>query len=246
MKPKRISQWAILASFFALVLISCRDGDSSASKDSGTNVTESTVVPRPVRTREEWEARSEKGEVDAMVELARILVEDSRLKSNATQAVVWAEKAADLGSADAEWLLSELYEAGRGVQSSSEKSFQHALIAAKGGHPQAQYEVGLKYATGRGVTKDKAASVTWFGMSATQGVTIAQFNLAQRFEHGEGTLSNRVMALGFYRLAAEGKDGIADAARSAARLESELSASDREAAQEWLRGFQSLAKTRPK
>ena len=123
----------------------------------------------------------------------------------------WFGKAADQGNADAQFILGEMYAAGRVVKSEPE-AVRLFRKAADQSHAAAQYNLGVMYASGRGVTLDSVVAGRWYRRAAEQGNADAQYNLGQYYEFGYGVKKDEAEAARWYRKAADQGDARAQAA----------------------------------
>ena len=114
----------------------------------------------------------------------------------------WYRKAADLGSAQAQFYLGGMYETGRRVLRDYKRAAQWYHQAAMQGHVMAQVTLGYMYETGRGVAPDYQRAITWYRKAADQGSAMAQYNIGTLYENGEGVVRDEVMAAQWYRKAA--------------------------------------------
>lgn len=81
----------------------------------------------------------------------------------------WYRKAAERGSADAQFKLGTLYERGDGVTQNNEQAVTWYRKAADQGNLYAQNNLGHMYMGGRGVPKDHAQAMFWYEKAANQG-----------------------------------------------------------------------------
>ncbi len=90
-----------------------------------------------------------------------------------SERLVYLQKSADLGNADAQYELAESFCTGEWLDGretvDQTKSFTLYKKAAEQGHPEAQYELGWAYLKGEGTPVDKAAAEVLFTKSADQG-----------------------------------------------------------------------------
>jgi hypothetical protein len=135
---------------------------------------------------------------------------------NAAREVPPLRRAAERGSAGAQYQLALRYANGEGVPQDAEEAVRWYRRAAEQGLAPAQYQLGLRYTNGDGVTKDFAEAVNWYRRAAQQGVAFAQFNLGVRYANGQGVERDPVLAYMWFSLAAQGLLGQeADTARQA-------------------------------
>lgn len=159
-------------------------------------------------------------------------VEVRRLVPNYASMLVWAQRAAEGGDADAQHLLAECYVYGHGVPKDSMKAAQWYLAAAQNGNVRAQGCIADRLLEGDGIVADAQAAVEWYHLAAENGLAYAQRRLAQCLEEGVGCARDYVQARDWYVRAAEenagsgyrGADACLGAARCCAMLGDEAAA----------------------
>ena len=115
----------------------------------------------------------------------------------------WYRKAADLGSAQAQYYLGGMYENGRRVPQDYGRAVQWYRQAANQGHAKAQVTLGFMYENGRGVPQDYTQAAAWYRKAADQGYAMAQFNMGTMYENGRGVPKDDALAALWYRKAAD-------------------------------------------
>ena len=119
------------------------------------------------------------------------------------------------GDGGAEYELSRMYAAGRGVQPSNRERWVWLKRAAEHGNVDAQYEIGIALRYGRGVIQDYEHAAKWLERAAQGGSPLAQFELGQMYRGNAGIGIDNVKAYIWLNLAAaQGVSG-ADTARDA-------------------------------
>ena len=118
-------------------------------------------------------------------------------------------KAAEKGSAAAQFNLGVLYDTGRGVPGDLGAAVTWYRKAAQQGFAEAQFNLAQMHRRGEGAERDAAEAVKWFLKAAKQGHVLAQFNLSIMYEHGAGVGKDDTKAADWCRKAAE--QGHADA-----------------------------------
>jgi len=99
-------------------------------------------------------------------------------------------RAAEQGSAPAQFYLSMMYNSGYGVPQNHAEAVKWLLKAAEQDIAQAQNNLGGMYNSGLGVPPDYAEAVKWFRKAAMQGDVAAQKNLAAKYVNGQGVPQN--------------------------------------------------------
>jgi TPR repeat protein len=119
------------------------------------------------------------------------------------RAVLWWQKAAERGNAEAQNNLGQAYEAGHGVTQDDRQAAYWYRKAAEQNHPTSQFNLGILYELGRGVPQDLARAAGWYCRAAEQGYAPAQLNLGIAYELGQGVPQDYAKAALWYREAAE-------------------------------------------
>lgn len=124
-----------------------------------------------------------------------------------TQAVVWLERAAKRGFAEAQIALAKAYEHGVFGDEHASLAYSWYQKAADQGHPEAQYTVANEYLTGESVMQDMNLAFDLFERSARQGHTAAQIAVGDFYYYGKnGLVRNVPLARDWYTKAANQKN----------------------------------------
>ena len=99
-------------------------------------------------------------------------------KGEFDQAAAILKKAAESGSAEAQYQLASLYRSGRGVPQDDAMAFKWMKAAAEQGHKNAQFNLAKMYLAGRGVALDADQARLWLRKAAAQGYEEASKLLA--------------------------------------------------------------------
>ena len=118
----------------------------------------------------------------------------------------WFRKAAEQGSAIAQYNLGFMYDAGEGVAANGAEAVKWYGMAANQGNVDAQFNLGLMYCKGDEVPKDGIAAVKWFRLAAAQGEAKAANSLGFMYNTGDGVPVDGVVAAKWYRLEKATKD----------------------------------------
>ena len=150
-------------------------------------------------------------------------------------AASWFDKAAEAGSAPAQYRLASLYEKGIGVPVDKSRAKSLYTKAADAGNPRAMHNLAVLLADGDG-HPDYAGAVTWFRKAAQYGVHDSQFNLAVLLGRGLGTPQNLVQSYQWFAVAAAASDS--DAEKKRDEVGTKLSANDLAVAKALAAAFQ--------
>jgi TPR repeat protein len=110
--------------------------------------------------------------------------------------------AAELGLAEAQHALGNVYLEGDGVPQSAREAAKWQYLAAIQDFAWAQLALGWSYGGGRGVPKDLEESARWFRRAAELGLAEAQYQLGLLYSRGLGVPADHVQAHKWFNLAA--------------------------------------------
>jgi TPR repeat protein len=113
------------------------------------------------------------------------------------------QRAADLGSADAQNHLGYLYEHGLGVPQDFAEAMTWYRKAADQGSPSGQIRIAGLYYQGLGVARDYGQAATWSRKAASQGYAVGERNLGMLYEKGLGVDKDYSQAMAWYLKAAD-------------------------------------------
>jgi TPR repeat protein len=111
------------------------------------------------------------------------------------------QRAADQGSAEAQYLLASLYRKGRGVVADDIRATQLLRQAGENRLLAAEIEYAIALFNGKGVHKDEAGAARLFLKAALDGNAVAQNRLARLLTIGRGVKQNHIEAAGWHLLA---------------------------------------------
>ncbi len=115
----------------------------------------------------------------------------------------WRDGAAK-GNPQAQFLLSNAYLEGIGVEKDVSRATQLLIQSAKGGYAPAQFNVGSDFFSGEAGVRDPAFAAAWWQKAAKQGMVGAQYNLGYLYHQGVGVEQDDKMARYWFELAARG------------------------------------------
>jgi hypothetical protein len=118
-------------------------------------------------------ARAERGDADAQLQLGIRYAEGDGVIQNDKEAAKWFALAAKRGLAEAQYRYGLALLQGRGVVQDYGAAFSWIEKPAKRGYASAQYSLGELYRYGTGTAVDKARAYLWFNLAAAQGVEAA-------------------------------------------------------------------------
>lgn len=95
-------------------------------------------------------------------------------------------RAADLGDAQAQYVVAQQYATGSGVFKDPAVAVSWYKLSAEQGHAEAQSALGACYLAGVGVAPDFRQALDWLQKAAEQGDAKAQWNIGSIFASGRG------------------------------------------------------------
>lgn len=103
-----------------------------------------------------------------------------------SEAVVWYQRAADLGDMNGQYWLAFMIGNGRGgIGANWNGAYPMMLKAAMQGHSDARFMLGFMFQSGQGVDQNMEQAATWYRLaSETRPNQKAQYNLAGMIENG--------------------------------------------------------------
>jgi localization factor PodJL len=206
---------------------------ATAPQPGGTRLSPVPIaapIAAPVATPERVTQLANAGNVTAETILGlRYLDGTGGTRADAGQAAKWLGEAAAKGQAVAQYRFGTLLERGQGVSVDPVKAVHWYTAAANQGNRKAMHNVAVAYAEGIGSRKDMAEAARWFSKAAALGLSDSQFNLAVLYERGDGVPVSLIDAFKWYGIAAA--QGDAESRQRLSVLQTQLSDSDRAAAQ---------------
>jgi localization factor PodJL len=155
--------------------------------------------------------------------------------ANPAEAFKWLSRAAQQGQAVAQYRLGTLYERGQGVAANAATAASWYEKAAAQGNRLAMYNLAVAMANKSLGRQNMPEAARWFSKAASLGLVDAEFNLAVLYERGDGVPQSLLDAYKWYMIAAAAGDN--GAQQRAAVLATQLSETDRAAAQKSAQGF---------
>ena len=147
---------------------------------------------------------------------------DSLIESDPKAALVWYEKAADFGDAEAAYIAAIMYAENFEIRPNSARAAKLMEQAAYGGIAGAQADYGLLVYQGAGAERSETGAADWFRKSAEGGDKEGQFLYAFTLAKGEGVTQNYEDA--YYWLLKSGESGIDDYDNDRRKLREKLEA----------------------
>lgn len=125
------------------------------------------------------------------------------------EAVGLLRRAAELGSADAQYDLGFFYMVGgNGIAKDKSQAVEWWRKAAAQGHVEARNRLAESYSDGRGVGKDGNEAVRQWRIAADRGNVSAMSSLGNAYFDGKGVTQDKAEGARWYRMAADRGDKI--------------------------------------
>jgi len=165
-------------------------------------------TPKPVQTRPASAPpildASEPVDPEAQTQLAARYAAGDGVPKDMAQALTWYTRAAEQGSAKAQWNVAVMHARGLGgTEKDEQRAARWHLKSAAQGFAPSQAALGLMYAGGLGVKKDASKAVALLQLAAMQGDMEAQYNLATMHEQGLDGEVNSAEAVAWFTQAAD-------------------------------------------
>lgn len=141
----------------------------------------------------------------SLEELSQLVPADWRavIAADPDVAIPWMERAAELGSGDAQITLGQWLLDGHGGQRDPKKALAWFLRAATQGHVMGMNMAGRCFDNGWGTEPDHFIAANWFRQAAHAGLDAGKYNYANLLAAGKGVPQNHVEAIQWYRQAAD-------------------------------------------
>ena len=117
-------------------------------------------------------------------------------------AMRWYQRAAEAGSAQAQFYLGLMHETGTNRTIDLAEATRWYSMAARQDHALAQYKYATALHFGHGVAVDSDTAAEWYEKAARNNIPQAAFNLGYMREHGQGGTKDIAAAADWYRRAA--------------------------------------------
>ena len=176
----------VVLSFFAIGCKSESNVPSSNAKSVKLNVSQT-------------ESDKKEKDIKHYIELAK-QYDAKKGKNNEIEAFKCWTKAAELGDAEAQYIVGLDYLVGVGVQQDLKAAHSWFLKSALQGNKNAQYRVGSMFEE---VLMNNDEAFKWYYKASQQGHRDAQFNLAHCYAKGKGVKKDVNQAFIWYKKSAE-------------------------------------------
>ena len=152
-----ICAWAVLCCYSSIILFSGCGTKSEPEQENNSKALESlpTTLLEPVTPADQ-------------LALAYKYYLGEKVAANHGRAAMLFRKAADNGSAEAQFALGCMFQNGQGVAQNYLDAAKWYLKSAQAGNANGQYLIGLSLKEGSGVPKDPIESYKWIHLAAQQ------------------------------------------------------------------------------
>jgi uncharacterized protein len=149
---------------------------------------------------------AEAGDVDVMLDLARVYLNSYSDDFDVDEAIKWLKKAADANSAEAMYRLGMLYYFGATGKRDFSQAFPWFQKAANLNHSRACFMLGEMYYSGLGVKTSYPLALKWYKKAAQLGDTEAMLAVGFMYQVGDGMPKNCAEAKRWYKMAWDNND----------------------------------------
>jgi TPR repeat protein len=174
------------------------------SPQSEEILTQSAAAPEPAVHQPQIEVPAIPAPAPAPAPSAQVTIADLHQAYDAKnygRSFEIAQKLAEEGDPDAQYLLGSLLADGNGPRQNDKEAYGWLLKAAGQGNKNAQARVGVMLRDGTGVDRNECDAFDWFKMAAAQSQRMAQYEVGTYYERGVcGTRRSIDGAKKYYRL----------------------------------------------
>jgi TPR repeat protein len=126
---------------------------------------------------------------DAQISLGKLYVKSNDVEK-ISEAALFFNRAAAKGNAEAQFLLSEMYEIGIGMPKDLDLSLKNLLLSAENNHPDALLKIGEKFYCGDGIDIDKGKAFDYLKTASNHNISKAHYYLGRMYYFGEAVPQN--------------------------------------------------------
>ena len=152
---------------------------------------------------EELRRKAGLGDILAMEELARRLVQGIGVAKDPQAGAGWLLRAAQQGSAQAAFNVGVMYERGFVVERDSTRAVEWYRKAADADLPVAKHNLALLLRDGKGAPRNGKAAIELLRSAARQGMAASMFSLGDIYERGDAAAKDPAAALAWFAITAE-------------------------------------------
>ena len=186
---RKWEKWILFPGLLLCAVLTCLSGISQEPYEARAARLQPEDIPPLLE-------KAERGDLGSQVLLWLAYSGGHGVAKDVKKGLPWLRKAAQQGSLESQWILSTVYQFGRGgVPVDLVESFKWALKAAERGHMIAQHNVGSAYLHGTGVEKNLDQARDWYGRAAEQGFAHSEWMMGRIYLEGIGVAPNRDEAL---------------------------------------------------
>jgi TPR repeat protein len=161
------------------------------------------VPPDKARARDLFQEAAKQNQPTALFNLAMLTIEGAVVRPDVPAARDLMHRAAQLGSAEAEYGYALMLDADNQPTNETEITYWLGL-AARSGHVAAEVEYAIRLANGRGAPSDIDTAALFLNRAAWAGNAIAQNRIAHLYATGEGMPFDSIEAAKWHLIAKAG------------------------------------------
>lgn len=141
-----------------------------------------------------WTIDAENGNGWAMAQLGWAYLQGIGVRENATEAIKWYKRAAELGDSHSMHNLGIIYHNGKATRRNGPVAIEWYKKAIEAGNSAAFFSLGLVYFDGELVDRDPKAALSHFKQGADLGDPASMYMLALMYDQGDGVGRDRFQA----------------------------------------------------
>jgi len=184
-----------------------KPADSETARPASAPPEPAAGLPKPV----DWSAvpiaalraKAEAGEIAAMEELARRLVQGIGVAKDQQAGAGWLLRAAQAGSPQSAFNVGVMYERGFVVERDSQRAVEWYRKAVEANLPMAKHNLALLLRDGKGVARNGREAVELLRSATRQGMAASMFTLGDIHERGDAAPKDPATALAWFAITAE-------------------------------------------
>lgn len=183
---------------FAELLKSAETGNADALYEIVTiwNISDDLTETIGSNALEVFEDSANEGNAKSQCALGTMYYLGKAVAKDWAVAREWLKKAAEQGSAEAQFRLGQTYfmDGESNVSRDYDQALKWFRKSASQGFADAQSAIGFMYKEGKGVVQNYSIAFEWFEKAAEQGNTTGQYNVGKMYLMGEGVSEDNMKA----------------------------------------------------
>lgn len=160
---------------------------------------QNAAVPKFESKLKILKVEADKGNINAMIQLAEIYQNGKEVERDYTTALHWYLKAANKGNPAAMNMVGRYYDEGYGeIEKDSILAIKYTKMSAEAGNPSGQYNYGYYLYYGTYVKQNWIEARKWFEKSIISGSLLGNYYLGLIYYYGEGVEKDYKKAYNYF------------------------------------------------